>query len=265
MSKSWLFSRKWRAVALFMLAMSALNGCGNVNILQGIRLSLNESSTPSLNRPIAFVLEGKGSCQGVNVDWGDGTIERVDALPGPRFELETIHLEDRSLFHTFTGWGGGKTVTAEGVGCLGKVRLRFNTSPSELKIGWAQPAPPGTSGVCQTATNLPGMIPRMLVKASLPTISSARDIDFGCFAAGCVFNADGKSGSVADASFPFPGLKEYSVVFRIGPQIVQGGTNMQFTTTASGPLELCLNDGDKDLTNNRGGFAVTISVDQLGP
>ena len=208
------------------------------------------------------------------MDWGDGTVEQ-DVVPvqGQRIELETSNIETRYLFHAYSGWGGGKTVTVEGVGCEGKVRGRFNASPSERRIGWAQPAPPGTTGVCQTVTGLPGMIPRMLVHVSLVPVSFSptpgitfRGINFGCFAGGCVHDADGRPGTAADSRFPFPGLREYSVVFRIGSSPpVQGGTNVQFTTTASGPLMFCLNDGDNDLTNNRGGFDVTISVDQLGP
>ena len=107
------------------------------------------------------------------------------------------------------------------------------------------------------------MIPRMLVQVSVQTVSGISGINFGC--SGCVYNADGSPGTAAASSFPFPGLREYSVVFRIGSQVVQGGTDTRFTTTASGPLEFCLNDGDNDLTNNVGGFDVTISVDQLGP
>lgn len=249
-------------VAVFIVAITALSGCTR-NLLQGIRLSQTTSITLGVRE--IFVLEGKGTCQSVDVDWGDGTIERsVVPVPGRRIEFETSAIETRYLFHTYTGWGGGKTVTVDGVGCQGRVRARFQADARPKTIGWNQPAPRGTSGVCQTPSGLPPMIPRMLVRISMTTVSSVRDIDFGCFAAGCVYNADGKSGSVADSTFPFPGMKEYSVVFRIGSQLVQGGSNTQFTTTASGPLEFCLNDGDKDLTNNRGGFNVTISVDQLG-
>ena len=43
------------------------------------------------------------------------------------------------------------------------------------------------------------------------------------------------------------------------------GTNTQFTTNDSEPMEFCLDDQDRDLTNNNGGFDVTISVDQSGP
>jgi len=92
-----------------------------------------------------------------------------------------------------------------------------------------------------------------------------RGINFGCIAAGCVYDADGKPGTSAVAPFPFPGFREYSLVLSIGSQMVQGGTNVQFTTTSSGPLLFCLNDGDNNVTNNLGGFIIEISVDQLGP
>jgi hypothetical protein len=116
------------------------------------------------------------------------------------------------------------------------------------------------------------MIPHMLVHIQTFPAEPPheRGINFGCFAAGCVYDADGKLGSVADSTFPFPGKREYSLVLRVGPQVVgsqvvQGGSNVQFTTTTSGPLAFCLNDGDNDVTNNRGGYIIQISVDQLGP
>jgi hypothetical protein len=188
----------------------------------------------------------------------------VVPVPGQRIELDTTNMETRYLRHAYTGWGGGKTVTVQGVGCEGTVRGRFQATPSTLQIGWAQPAPAGTTGVCQSVATLSPMIPRMLVQASLTSVGG-KGIDFGCALGGCVYDADGRAGTSAGPTFPFPGLTEYSVVFRIGSQVVQGGATTQFTTTASGPLEFCLNDGDGVLTNNRGGFEVTLGVDQLGP
>ena len=38
---------------------------------------------------------------------------------------------------------------------------------------------------------------------------------------------------------------------------------MQFTTTDTGFLEICLNDWD--MSNNSGGYEIDISIDQLGP
>jgi hypothetical protein len=257
--------RKWLGVPL-MAALALVGSCNpvTVNLLQGV--SLAEGSGVLVGVRKMFVLEGKGTCQSVTVDWGDGT-RQANFVPvaGRRIEFETSASETRTLSHTWSGWGGGKTVTVEGHGCEGKVRIRFNASPSQKRLGWNATAPAGTTGVCQTVATLPGMIPRMLVRIQLTTLAAVRDIDFGCFAGGCVYNADGKPGSVAGPGFPFPGLREYSAIFRIGTQVVQGGTNTTFTTTATGPLEFCLNDGDNDLTNNRGGFDVVISVDELGP
>ena len=247
-----------------LLALPALYGCNGVNLLQGIRLSSTSSITLGVRQ--TFVLEGKGTCGSVDVDWGDGTIETsVVPVTGQRIELETSNIETRYLLHTYTGWGGGKTITVKGNGCEGTIRGRFNADPSTRTIGWAQPAPAGTTGACQTSPGLPGMIPRMLVKVSVKPISGIPGINFGCFAGGCVYDADGRPGTAAAASFPFPGLREYSVVYRIGSQVVQGGSETQFTTTATAPLEFCLNDGDNNLMNNAGGFEVTIGVDQLGP
>lgn len=257
---------KWLGVPLMAVASAFVGSCHpvTVNLLQGV--SLGEGPAVSVGSRKLFVLEGKGTCQSVTVDWGDGTTQpSFVPVAGRRIELETSATETRTLSHTYTGWGGGKTVTVEGHGCEGKVRIRFDAAPSQRQLGWNATAPAGTTGVCQTASTLPRMIPRMLVRIQLTTIAAARDIDFGCFAGTCVYNADGRPGTVANASFPFPGLREYSAVFRIGTQVVQGGTNTTFTTTAAGPLEFCLNDGDNDLTNNRGGFDVVISVDELGP
>jgi hypothetical protein len=255
---------RWVSIGPFLLVVAALNGCNGVNLLQGIRLSSTSAITLGVRQ--TFVLEGKGTCQSVDVDWGDGTIEtNVIPVSGQRIEFETSNIETRYLLHSYTGWGGGKTVTVKGNGCEGTVRGRFNADPSTRAIGWAQPAPAGTTGACQTSPGMPAMIARMLVKISVQPISGIPGINFGCFAGGCVYDPDGRPGTVAPASFPFPGLREYSVVFRVGSQVVQGGRETQFTTTAAGPLEFCLNDGDNDLTNNAGGLDVTISVDQLGP
>ncbi len=254
-------SRHRRFLAAFLaFTLPVLNGC---NVLQGIRASEPPLQVGHTER---FLLEGTETCTSVDVDWGDGSVENgVIPLPGNRIELDTSFIETRTLVHTYAGWGGGKTVTVTGNGCEGTIRGRFQSSPASKSIGWAQPAPPGTVGVCQAAVGLPPLIPRMLVKVSITTVARFRDINFGCPLAGCVYDADGKPGSVAASPFPFPGLKEYSVLFRVGSQVVQGGSQTQFTTTAGGPLMFCLNDGDNDLTNNNGGFDVTISADQLGP
>lgn len=242
------------------------------DVLQSVSLSADNSS-PRMDLQLRFILGGTGTCNSVNVDWGDGMIEEnVVPVPGQRIEFAESNVESRSLYHTYTGWGGGKTVTvttkSDGSnGCIGNARLRFNAPPMSRRLGFVQP---GTT-ICTAATSsaLPNMIPGMLVHIQTFPAEPPhnRGINFGCFAAGCVYDADGKPGSVAAPSFPFKGLREYSLVLRIGAgaQVVQGGTNVQFTTTSGGPLQFCLNDGDNDVTNNLGGYIIEISVDQLGP
>jgi hypothetical protein len=57
-----------------------------------------------------------------------------------------------------------------------------------------------------------------------------------------VVDADGVPGSSADAGFPAPGLREYSLICRVGPKWYQGGINASFTSTAEGTLILSIND-----------------------
>jgi hypothetical protein len=256
-------SKNWLGVVL-IATFSLAGGCNptTVNTLQGIRAGNGTGIQVGTEK--LFVLEGQGTCTSVTVNWGDGMIEtNFIPVPGRRIELETSAIETRYLKHTYTGWGGGKTVTVDGNGCEGKVRGRFQADPRRKFIGWKGRAPAGTTGVCQTVAGLPSMIPRMLVQVSVTNVAGRSGVGFGC--PGCIYDADGRVGSPAPPSFPFVGLTAYSVVFRVGSQVVQGGSFTQFTTTSSGALEFCLNDGDNDLTNNSGEFEVEISVDELGP
>jgi hypothetical protein len=288
MNKHSYFNGPRFTLLLIALVMVAVQACSptpiNVNAIQSI--SLAPGQTLALDTPIQFILGGTGKCTSVSIDWGDGSTDPIYtyASGGPIDLSGSDHsaIDSRTLTHTFTGWGGGKTVTVDGtvngnVQCLGRVNLRFEVPPLEQTIGWntATPAgtvPGGTRAVCRTPTPpWPDLIPRMLVHATASLVGGGGGIDFGCFAGGCVYDADGKPGSVADSRFPFPGLKEWSVVYMVGSplgsntQVELGGTDIQFTTRVGGPLEFCLNDGDQDLTDNKGGFVVTLSVDQLGP
>jgi hypothetical protein len=254
------------ALAVVSMAVAILAGCtpGTVNTLRGITPSEGPAIRVGVEK--TFILEGTGTCQSVTVDWGDGTVQaNFVPVSGRRIELETSAIETRYLKHTWTGWGSGKTITVDGHGCEGKVRARFQADPRRISIGWNARAPAGATGVCQTTTAVPPVVPNMLIHITLQSIASRRDIDYGCSPFGCAFDANGRVGTVAGPTFPFPGLVPFSAVFRVGSQTVQGGTDTRFTTTSGGTLMFCLNDGDNDLTNNAGGFDVTIEADQLGP
>lgn len=236
-------------------------GGGTANLIQSI--SLAPGPTPALNQNLDFTVSGTGRCDKMRIDWGDGDVD----------DLSSVDLNSRPTFsHTYQNWRGGKTVTAIGrQGCGGQVNTRFTIEPPSYNIGFAQPATATCNRVPFTSAQL---VKNTLVHITTSPVSGAFSfgIDFGCHPRGdcgcvagtgpCRFDADGKPGSVAASPFPFPGLLEYSLVLRVGNQVVQGGKDVRFTTTEQGQLEICLNDDA--FTDNRGGYEIHISADQLG-
>jgi hypothetical protein len=103
------------------------------------------------------------------------------------------------------------------------------------------------AATCTLVPNVPPLRPKTVVK-----ITADRQINFGCAFNGCIYDADGDKTSTAPANFPFPNFRTYSLIFRLGTQVVQGGTNTSFTTNQSGLLEVCVNDDN--LPDNTGGW-----------
>jgi hypothetical protein len=116
----------------------------------------------------------------------------------------------------------------------------------------------------QTATCFPTPGRGPLAMNSLVHITSPATpvVNFGCPLNSCIFTADGRNPSSAMAPFPFVGMREFSLVLRVGTEVFQGGRDARFTTRAGGTLELCNNDNSQE--DNGGGWAVEIHVDQLG-
>jgi len=136
--------------------------------------------------------------------------------------------------------------------------------PSVFHLGFNVIASP-TANIChQMPNNFRGIGTHNLVKIkTIPLSSFPAGVNFGCPLNSCIYDADGRPGSIADSRFPFPGLKEFSLVLRVGTQVVQGGTNMSFISTDAGKLEICLNDSTPE--DNAGGYEIDIRVDELGP
>lgn len=193
----------------------------------------------------------------MRVKFGDGSpaIERVNMDFGATGSAQW------EVSHTYMGWLGLKTASAEGVvNCGGKVTSKFRvmraqgdpvTLRQELAIGFGATA--------ATCTAVPGV--SALRAGTRVGIRANPDpgvkINFGCVF-GCVYDADGIPGSVATE--PFAGFRQLSLVLRVGTQIVQGGTGMSFVTNQTGPLELCVND--EKLSDNSGAWGLFISVDE---
>lgn len=241
------------SLALILMAV-VLQGCGNTNVKINLLTSIEFVPEPPPGGPggFAFAVNGIGRCSSLKIDWGDGDIDL----------LTNYDLSQKSLiFHPFDGWSGGKTITAIALsGCAGTARTRINVAPGSIRVPFR--AGPTT---CIPVPNQPSLAGRNLIQViTIPLAGEySYGIDFGCPAGGCRYNANGKPGSSASSRFPFPGLREFSLVIRVGTEIFQGGTNVKFTSTTAAPLELCINDDN--LTDNHGGYDIDIEVDQLGP
>lgn len=248
------FSKRFRLASLIFTAIALLlEACGTpANLIQGVS---PVQPIPAINAPVSVVVTGSGNCREMEINWGDSyttTHQGVDLSGNPTFT------------HTFMEWGGGKTVTVAGtIGCEGKVNTRFSMEPSVYHLAFNQIPNRPTAQTCVPTPNYFPVYSHSLVHiTTIPVALAPNGINFGCPFDACTYDADGRPGSAADSSFPFAGLKEYSLVLRVSSQVVQGGTNMQFTTTDTGLLEICLND--PDMSNNNGGYEIDISIDQLG-
>ena len=205
-----------------------------------------------------FTVRGKGLCKVARLNFGDG--EFVDAND---LDFDT---GPWVVYHNYEGWPGRKTAAAEGVtNCTGKatqaMQVSKNAAHGEVwNVGIADPFsdPINCFNVPLGAgATMPPLRPNTTVTASAQTTPL---IQFGCIG-GCAFNPDGRMGTVAAAPEPFPGMRELSLVWRVGTQVVQGGTaSVTFVTQQPGPLEICVND--RKMSDNRGGWEVNILVDE---
>ena len=248
----------WWATAMF--AILSIQGCGTV---KGVVIPImSQYCDPAAvncfvrrNKPVQILVSGIGKCSLVRLKFGDG-----EFIEGSNIDFgKAGSTKDWEVTHTYQGWPGMKLVKVEGVtNCVGSglwLAIVYqptdipNTFETDVKVGFAQPTPTA----CTPVPNVPLLRKNTKVKITTgPTV-----INFGCPLNSCIHDADGKPNSIG---FVFPQMRAFSLVLRVGTQVVQGGTNMSFTTNQSGPLELCVND--HDLANNGGAWGVFITVDE---
>src|ERR1700704_3031356 len=98
-----------------LLFAAVLPACGSgpvqVNLIKNVELGLGQY--PALGTPLTFHVNGSGTCSGIVIDWGDGNTE----VTGSCADNSNASGTGEKLFqcdvtHTYSGWGGGKTVTA---------------------------------------------------------------------------------------------------------------------------------------------------------
>ena len=275
-----------RALSLFtgLAGLSGLFGCAVITDLKlspasGIGCASDASRVCGLDPEFetAFIVSGNGRyvCDGIVLTTGDSTTTNS----GAHYFGSTgnIPWTGKHLYGP-TAWPGIKTVRVTGAGsCFGDsrigVRLMQRTPTAggsgsfrfveRFTVGFDQPPlPAGNEAACAP-------VPRKMAlrHGEIVTVDSSMGdqfrIDYGCALGGCVYDADGQPGTSAPGDFSFPGLKQYSLVFRVGSQVVQGGGMTRFTVDAGGPLEICLNDTVGRMSDNRGALLLSITVDDF--
>lgn len=217
------------------------------------------------DQAISFKVWGQGKCDSVGLKLGDGSTRFSGPIDFGGVNNQPLVPWQVTYTYPANTWPGPKTVHAYSVSnCVGESRLPVNVlrrvgteTRSIFELGFGQPTPTACTEIPNTRplrTNT-----RVIIRTNTnPNVK----INFGCAFGGCIYDANGEVGSVAPAGFMFPGLVKYSLVFRVGTQVVQGGTSMSFTTTQGGPLEACVNDETTMLSDNTGAWGVSISVDE---
>jgi hypothetical protein len=227
---------------------------------------------------LTFLLHGVGTCTALKVSFGDGESKDItnvdfDALGGV-YPVSYLYSGSPQPgpdgAHNPSDWGGPKTVIASGIqDCSGEARMPVRvllenpkggghySSVFKLAMGtevkWTEP--------CKKLPGVKKLPANTLIKITSPADDHDRKINFGCWFGGCIYDADGSKGSKARDNFPFPGYRDYSLILRAGSLVVQGGTDVRFTTTnQSSDLEFCINDNNQ--SDNSGAWFVKIEVDE---
>jgi hypothetical protein len=212
-----------------------------------------------IDTPTTFTVGGRGFCSRFKINFGDGASTEI-----MNTDFGQMGTAVATVSHTYTGWSGLKTVSVEGLGDCGgtaKQLVRVVHQTPTPHVGEVIGYTAGKNDACgpplpfhslrpNTSVNIDS--PAEAVDNSIPTISF-------CIG-GCRHDAAGIPNSVSSSNSPFPGLRELSLVLRVGSQVVQGGIRTNFRTTQSGPLEICVNDGI--LWDNTGAWRMFIQVDE---
>jgi hypothetical protein len=176
--------------------------------------------------------------------------------------------------HVYRGWPGPTRLRVEGV----KTFDGDNEKPScegvqEARVDILQPGSNGPSNfeldfalamnnwvnVCDAPQFMKDF--PVLPKASI-TIKSDVVFPLDYCRGGCTHDPSGELNSVAPATFPFPGLPKYAIIYMVGSQLIpSGSTETRFVVNNSrpAPLLVCVNDDDRG--DNSGGLLLRITVD----
>lgn len=250
-----------------VLALAAGCNIGKVSRIQVLLPNPNSSTSPCrllsqsgpacrMDQPLEIRVYGRGPCTLLEVEFGDG--QKTEVRNADLAKSEEDSQSPLVLSHSYRGLPGPKQIRAKGVtNCAGTASADFDLLLPDGRpayvLGLQQPLPTACTPVPSIGPLRAGTVVRV-------TTTDVQTTNYGCPFGGCVYGPDGKPASSAAAPFPFPGMREFSQVWRIGTQIEQGGASATFTVRQSGSLEICVND--HVLADNRGAWRVDVSADE---
>ncbi len=170
---------RWLKNLCVIVVATGLHGCNGVGVVKEVKPS-NPPGPVVLGTNHVFTVTGTGTCGMLTVDFSDGTEENrtnVDLASNPTFS------------HTFTGWAGGKTITASGTqNCTGRVNTRFTIDPPDVQAR------------LQLSRTRPRRATRFRIARRCPsrslvhvTTDASPLISFGCQPGGCSYGANGRT------------------------------------------------------------------------
>ena len=210
-----------------------------------------------IDKDIVVFPEGQGNCASAVVDFGDG-----DGLQTfSNQALDNSHA--LRIPHTYRLWPGKKTVRIRGQGtCSGEVSrdISVGFAPNgreDYRLGYA------ASAMQCTAVKDTGLQTLMRLRAGtgVRITTDGGRINYG--QANQTFDASGDPTAPVPAGYTFPAHRKFSLVYRIGSQLVQGEAGpVTFIAASTAPLEVCVNDNPAFLADDRGGMLLTITVNE---
>jgi len=213
---------------------------------------------------------GSGVCPSLTINYGDNE----NWITEGQYDLSSpMTISDHAYSTLGSSLNGFKSVSVHGDGtnCIGQVKKRILVSPEMQQIGWALDL--NKTDPCGDAPLLlQHLMNNVAFIIDIPAPTPGVTPVIGAVTiGGQQYDADGSS-DVADASFPFPGFRKYSVIVKtstsnvtIAPQVIQGGKHFLFRTNQSGSgVSFCYNSDRLPITNPgnvQAGFRVNVRAD----
>jgi hypothetical protein len=205
-----------------------------------------------------FNMQGSGTCEEVSFDYGDGSPPQIFV------NVAFGQGQGWQVRNTYSGWPGKKMIRIKGLrNCLAdsstEILVGFEPEGRDDLRNAFRPNSTQCNPVILMTTSPPRTMPPIRKGSGVRIEADGGTINYG---SSNIFNASGALGPVP-AGYLFPGHRKFSLVYRIGSQLIQGEVGpVVFTAMQTGPLEVCVNDNPSLLTDNTGGMLITITVNE---